>query len=60
MTLSAGSAGSTDQGRSTAGVKTCWFVQLSGKKPFAMVGSPSTKAEALASARLIWPEAEVS
>ena len=40
-------------------VKACWLVCLPGRKPFCMVGEPSTREEALASARLIWPQAEV-
>lgn len=40
-------------------MKACWSVRLSSGAPFALVGAASNRAEALASARLIWPEADV-
>lgn len=39
--------------------KPAWTVIVHGHRPFTMAGVPCTKAEALASARLIWPMAEV-
>lgn len=40
--------------------KACWFVLLPGRPPFAMVGATTTRDEALTSARIIWPEADVA
>lgn len=40
--------------------KACWFISTSGRRPFAMLGSVLTYAEALAAARVIWPDAEVA
>lgn len=40
--------------------KACWMVRLPGRQPFAMVGEKCSQAEALAFARGIWPNAEVS
>ena len=59
MTQSVGSAGSTETSRSAAPAKACWSVKLPGRKPFAMVGTKMKEAEALETARRIWPEAEV-
>lgn len=59
MTVSAGSAGSTATNPSAAPAKACWQIKLPGKKPFAMVGAKMTEAEALETARRIWPVAEV-
>lgn len=39
--------------------KPAWTVMVPGHRPFTMAGVPCAKAEALASARLIWPIAEV-
>lgn len=39
--------------------KPAWTVIVPGARPFTMAGTPCTKAEALVSARLIWPMAEV-
>ncbi|QRE00653.1 hypothetical protein [Pseudomonas phage Itty13] len=39
--------------------KSCWLVCLPGRKPFFMVGAKMDFDEALAAARVIWPEAEV-
>ncbi|HCJ29540.1 MAG TPA: hypothetical protein DHV63_09645 [Pseudomonas sp.] len=36
-----------------------WTVEVPGHKPFRMISEPVTHAEALAGARLIWPNAEV-
>lgn len=59
MSVSAASAGSTETSRSAAPAKACWLVKLPGRKPFAMVGARMTEAEALETARRIWPEAVV-
>lgn len=40
-------------------VKRSWMVSVPGYKPFAMGGEPMDYAEALATARSIWPLAEV-
>jgi len=40
-------------------MRPCWSVQLPSAASFAMVGAESTHADALASVRLIWPEAYV-
>jgi hypothetical protein len=40
--------------------KACWFISTTGCRPFAMLGSVLTHDEALAAARLIWPQAEVA
>lgn len=40
--------------------EACWMVHLPGRQPFAMVGGKCDEAEALAFARGIWPNAEVS
>lgn len=39
--------------------KACWLVILPGRAPFAMVGDVMARDEALAAARMIWPDAEV-
>jgi hypothetical protein len=39
--------------------KKSWTVKVPGRRPFTMGGDPMTYTEALAAARLIWPEAEV-
>jgi len=36
-----------------------WQVSVLGHRPFRMTGEPMTHAEALASARRIWPDAEI-
>ena len=41
-------------------MKACWFVLLPGRPPFAMVGAQINRDEALTSARIIWPEADVA
>lgn len=40
-------------------IKACWIVTAAGKS-FAMVGDKCTYDEALAFARGIWPEAQVT
>ena len=37
-----------------------WQVSVSGYRPFRMTGEPMTHAEALASAKRIWPDAEIA
>jgi len=59
MTVSAESAGSIATSRSLAPAKACWQIKLPDRKPFAMVGAKMTEAEALETARRIWPLAEV-
>lgn len=41
--------------------KTAWFVQLPGRPAFPMLSGdgPISKKEALAAARVIWPDAKV-
>jgi len=40
-------------------MKPCWSVRLPSAASFAMIGAESTRADALAAVRLIWPEADV-
>lgn len=40
--------------------KACWFISTDGRPPFAMLGCMLTHAEALAAARVIWPNCEVA
>ena len=40
-------------------MKTCWVVTVPGYRPFRLIGSPMSYAEAVRSTRLIWPLAEV-
>lgn len=39
--------------------KSHWLVTVAGYPPFHMVGEKMDYAQALAAARVIWPEAEV-
>lgn len=39
--------------------KSCWVITIPGYKPFTMGGESMTYEEALAAARVIWPDAEV-
>lgn len=45
---------------STEAKHRSWWVTLAGRKPFAMGGEPMTHAEALDTAKTIWPRDEVS
>lgn len=41
--------------------RSAWTVLVPGEKPFTMAGGePMTRDEALAAARIIWPDAQIA